>query len=92
MPLQNRGFGLHRPGSPWQNGYIESFNARLRDELLSCEMFDTLTDAKVLLEDWRIDYNWNWAHSALGNQPPQQLYRPAPPQTANKNSKPKQAA
>ena len=58
------------PGSPWQNAYVESFNARLRDELLSCEVFDTLTEAKVLLEDWRIDYNWNRPHSALGNQPP----------------------
>lgn len=58
------------PGAPWQNGYVESFNARLRDELLSCEVFDTLTEAKVLIEDWRIDYNWNRPHSALGNMTP----------------------
>jgi putative transposase len=58
------------PGAPWQNAYVESFNGRLRDDLLSCEVFDTLTEAKVLLEDWRIDYNWNRPHSALGNQPP----------------------
>lgn len=58
------------PGSPWQNAYVESFNGRLRDKLLACEIFDTLTEAKVLLEDWRIDYSWNRPHSALGNQPP----------------------
>ena len=73
------------PGSPWQNAYVEAFNARLRDELLSCEVFDTLIEAKVLLEDWRIDYNWNRPHSALGNQPPAKYAatlkkQPAPPQ------------
>ena len=52
------------------NADVESFNGRLRDELLACEIFDTLTEAKVLLEDWRIGYNWNRPHSALGNQPP----------------------
>ena len=58
------------PGAPWQNGYVESFNGRIRDELLSCEVFDTLTEAKILIEDWRIDYNWNRPHSALGNKTP----------------------
>ncbi len=58
------------PGAPWQNGYVESFNGRLRDELLSCEVFDTLTEAKIIIEDWRIDYNWNRPHSALGNKTP----------------------
>jgi putative transposase len=58
------------PGSPWQNGYVESFNSRLRDELLSVEIFDTLIEAQILVEDWRMDYNWNRPHSALGNQPP----------------------
>lgn len=58
------------PGSPWQNGYVESFNSRLRDELLSVEILDTLIQAQILAEDWRNDYNWNRPHSALGNQPP----------------------
>lgn len=58
------------PGSPWQNPWAESFNGKLRDELLACEVFDTLLEAKVLTEDFRIDYNWNRPHSALGNQPP----------------------
>ncbi len=58
------------PGAPWQNGYVESFNGRLRDELLAGEVFDTLTEARVLIEDWRMDYNWNRPHSALGNMTP----------------------
>ncbi|MFI0432726.1 MAG: transposase [Candidatus Nanopelagicales bacterium] len=58
------------PGAPWQNGYVESFNAGLRDELLSGEVFDTLAEAKTLIEDWRIDHNWKGPHSALGNQAP----------------------
>jgi len=45
------------PGSPWENGYIESFNGKLRDELLNCELFDTLLEAKVLIERWRRHYN-----------------------------------
>ena len=47
------------PGSPWQNAWIESFNGRLRDELLNGWRFDSLLEAKVLIEDWRIDYNIN---------------------------------
>jgi putative transposase len=54
------------PGSPWQNGWIESFNGRLRDEYLNGQRFDSLLEAKVLLEDWRIDYNINRPHSAHG--------------------------
>ena len=54
------------PGSPWQNGWIESFNGRLRDEFLNIQLFETLFEAQVLLEDWRIDYNSNRPHSALG--------------------------
>ena len=45
------------PGSPWENGYIESFNGKLRDELLNGELFDTLLEAKVLVEYWRRHYN-----------------------------------
>lgn len=54
------------PGSPWQNAWIESFNGRLRDEFLNGQRFDSLLEAKVLLEDWRIDYNINRPHSAHG--------------------------
>jgi len=54
------------PGSPWQNAWIESFNGRLRDEFLNGQRFETLFEAQVLLEDWRIDYNLNRPHSAHG--------------------------
>jgi len=58
------------PGSPWENGYIESFNGKLRDELLDREIFDTLLEAKVLIERWRVEYNTIRPHSALGYCPP----------------------
>jgi putative transposase len=58
------------PGSPWQNAWIESFNGRLRDELLNAWRFDSLLEAKVLIEDWRIDYNMNRPHSAHGDLTP----------------------
>jgi transposase InsO family protein len=58
------------PGSPWENGYIESFNGKLRDELLNREIFDTLLEAKVLTERWRREYNQVRPHSALGYLPP----------------------
>ena len=58
------------PGSPWENGYIESFNGKLRDELLNGEIFTTLTEAKVLTELWRREYNQVRPHSALGYKPP----------------------
>jgi len=58
------------PGSPWQNGYIESFNGKLRDELLNREIFTTLTEAKVLIEEWRREYNTVRPHSSLGYRPP----------------------
>ncbi len=62
-----------QPGSPWENGYIESFNGKMRDELLNRELFDTLLEAQVLTERWRQEYNELRPHSALG-------YRaPAPP-------------
>jgi putative transposase len=54
------------PGAPWQNPWVESFNARMRDELLAVEQFDSLLEAKVLVDDWRIDYNLNRPHSSLG--------------------------
>jgi transposase InsO family protein len=58
------------PGSPWENGYIESFNGKLRDELLNLEIFDTLYEAKILIERWRREYNTERPHSALGYRPP----------------------
>ena len=58
------------PGSPWENGYIESFNGKLRDELLNVEIFTTLFEAQVLIENWRKDYNQIRPHSALGYWPP----------------------
>ena len=58
------------PGSPWENGYIESFNGKLRDELLNCEIFTTLVEAKVLIEEWRREYNGVRPHSSLGYRPP----------------------
>jgi putative transposase len=57
-------------GSPWENGYIESFNGKLRDELLNGEIFDTLLEAKVLIERWRREYNTIRPHSSLGYPPP----------------------
>jgi transposase InsO family protein len=58
------------PGSPWENGYIESFNGKLRDEVLNREVFDTLMEAKVLVERWRREYNHVRPHSSLGYRPP----------------------
>ena len=58
------------PGSPWENGYCESFNSKLRDELLECEQFSTLYEAQVLIERWRRHYNAIRPHSSLGYRPP----------------------
>ena len=58
------------PASPWENGYIESFNGKLRDELLNREVFDTLLEARVLIEEWRREYNHVRPHSSLGYRPP----------------------
>jgi transposase InsO family protein len=59
-----------QPGSPWENGYNESFNGKLRDELLNGEIFYTLREAQVLIDGWRQDYNTIRPHSALGYKPP----------------------
>ncbi len=58
------------PGSPWENGYIESFNGKLRDELLDREIFTTLIEAKILIEEWRKEYNQVRPHNALNYRPP----------------------
>jgi len=59
-----------QPGSPWENGYVESFNARLRDELLNGEIFYSLREAQIVIEQWRKHYNTKRPHSALGYRPP----------------------
>jgi transposase InsO family protein len=58
------------PGSPWENGYIESFNGKMRDELLNREIFYSVKEAEVLIEQWRIEYNTIRPHSALRYRPP----------------------
>ena len=80
--------------SPWENGYIESFNARLRDELLNGEIFYTLREAQIVIESWRRHYNTIRPHASLGYKPPAPevfvpafaawpaaLRQPAPPAT-----------
>jgi len=59
-----------KPGGPWENGYIEPFNGKMRDELLNGELLDTLEEAKVLVEAWRKTYNRIRPHSSLGYRPP----------------------
>ena len=54
------------PGSPWENGYIESFNGKMRDELLAREIFYTLKEAQIIIEQWRRHYNQVRPHSSLG--------------------------
>ncbi len=58
------------PGSPWENGYCESSNGRMRDELLNSEIFYTLKEAQVVIKHWRRHYNTRRPHSALGYRPP----------------------
>ena len=58
------------PGSPWENGYCENFNARFRDELLNGEVFYSLKEAQIIIESWRTQYNTKRPHSALGYRPP----------------------
>src|SRR3954462_5192329 len=57
-------------GSPWENGYVESFNARLRDELLDGEIFSSLREAQIIIESWRRHYNSVRPHASLGYRPP----------------------
>jgi putative transposase len=71
------------PGSPWENGYCESFNARLRDELLDGEIFYSLKEAQTVIEAWRRHYNTTRPHSALNYQPPAPETVPWPPAPAS---------
>jgi transposase InsO family protein len=64
------------PGSPWENGYCESFNGKLRDELLNGEIFYSLKEARIVTAQWRKHYNTIRPHSSLG-------YRPPAPQASN---------
>src|SRR5262245_34871711 len=88
-----RKLGIERR-SPWKNGYIESFNARLRDELLNGEIFYTLREAQIVIESWRRHYNTIRPHASIGYKPPAPevfvpafaawpaaLRQPAPPAT-----------
>jgi transposase InsO family protein len=78
------------PGSPWENGYGESFNSKLRDELLDGEVFYSLAEAKVVIESWRRHYNTTRPHSALGYRPPapEVVLWPARPTTQTVTPKP----
>lgn len=58
------------PGSPWENGYVESFNGKLRDEVLNRELFHSVKEAKVIVESWRLEYNNHRPHSGLGYMTP----------------------
>jgi putative transposase len=73
--FNHAGTSYIEPGSPWQNPYVESFGSRLRDELLAVEAFSSLLEARVLVEDWRIEYNTVRPHSALGYRTPAQYAR-----------------
>jgi len=67
------------PGSPWENGYCESFNGRLQDELLNGEIFYTLQEAKILIENWCREYNEIRPHGSLGyRSPAPQTRKPTP--------------
>ena len=89
------------PGSPWENGFVESFNARLRDELLDGEIFYSLREAQIIIESWRSHYNTVRPHSSIGYQPPAPevhlsgisaglaaQHRPAPPALLTLASRP----
>lgn len=69
------------PGSPWENSYCESFNSKLRDELLDGEIFYSLAEARIVIESWRQHYNTERLHSALGYKPPAPaaIVPPVPP-------------
>ena len=68
--LSKAGTAFIEPGSPWQNPFVESFHSRVRDELLDVEEFSCLAEARVVISDWREDYNWRRPHSSLGMKAP----------------------
>ena len=71
-PQADGELGLHfiPPGEPWRNGFVESFNSRIRDECLNINSFWSLAHARVVINDWKHDYNHHRRHSSLGYQPP----------------------
>jgi transposase InsO family protein len=71
------------PGSPWENGYNESFNGKLRHECLNKEIFYSLKEAQIIIEQWRIHYNTQRPHSALGYRPPAPETRTIKPTPTN---------
>ena len=71
------------PGSPWENGYNESFNGKLRDQLLNGEIFYSLKEATIIIEGWPIHYNTQRPHSALGYKPPAPVTRAIKPTPIN---------
>ncbi|HEV2172396.1 MAG TPA: integrase core domain-containing protein, partial [Nitrospira sp.] len=67
------------PGSPWENGYCESFNSKLRDECLNGEIFYSLKEAQIVIEKWRVHYNTQRPHSSLDYRPPApEAFNPPP--------------
>ena len=78
------------PGSPWENGYCESFNSKLRDELLNGEVFYSLAEARIVIESWRQHYNTQRPHSSLGYKPPAPpaVLWPAEPRPSTMAAKP----
>ncbi len=81
---------LIEPGSPWENGYCESFNSKLRDELLNGELFYSLAEARIVIESWRQQDNTPRPHPSLGYNPPAQhaLLWPAEPRPSTLAAKP----
>ena len=61
------------PGAPWENGHIESFHDKLRDECLNREIFGSLLEAKIVIESWRLEYNTERPHSSIGNKTPEEF-------------------
>ena len=72
------------PGKPMQNGFVESFNGRLRDECLNEQLFTNLAEARQIIEEWRIDYNTNRPHSSLNGLTPTE-FAARPDQGHNRN-------
>jgi transposase InsO family protein len=70
IPPASRRCARIAPGEPWRNGYIESFNGRLRDECLNINLFWSITHARVVIGDWKAEYNHHRRRSALGYQAP----------------------
>lgn len=83
---QRTGLSYIPPGSPWCNGYVESFNSRLRDECLNINSFYSLLHARVVISDWKTEYNHERRHSSLGYLTPADYARSCTHQTENDDS------